>query len=385
MSKLLLLALVLLTFSSADAGLLGKGCAPPVNSGVPAQASAVGFNTLTSNSTYISPTGGNWYFYNFEGSPVYPANATQNSNGTISLQGNTEGAATLSTAQKPTPQTANGFVGVGYGGGMYWEVVATISTPLATPGVPAALWLVDLEHTSQGSIYINNWPNTLSTFWPSVPQLQNQDASSSYDDYLEIDMMEYDFTTAEGHPAGYEINMSNWNNHLTDSCGSGALNWGQSNQWHQTAGGSSGSTPVPVGTNFTQQHTYSILWVPAQGSGQTTTSQGYVRVYFDGVQIAGGLPSDPPNPYDGYPRPMYWNYHDPTDYTHYPTPTAAGAPTHHNQGYCGGTSYPTYGDVDMSIMDWRHMMPIMNSGSNQSMTIYSSKIWQASAAKNIQF
>jgi hypothetical protein len=354
---------------------------PELPGAAPAPASAVGYNTLTHNSTLISPTQYNWYTWNFQGSTVPPSNYTQNADGTISLQDNTTAVAALSSAH--STNNANGFVGVGYGGGMYWEVTATISNSQNNnfAGMaPAALWLVDLEHTSQGPPYTKSWPVTTSTFWPSVPQLQNADGSSGMDDYIEIDMMEYDFTVAGGHPSGFEINMSNWTNHVSGN----AINWGPSNQWHQIVGGSSGSTPVPVGTDFGQQHKYGMLWVPATGSGQTTTTQGYLAFYFDRVKIAGGLAGSASNPYDGNARPCFWNYHDPTDYTHYPTPTAAGAPTEQNQGYNGdGKPYPTYGDVCMSILDWRHLMLIMNSGGVQGMTIYSSQVWQRSAAGNL--
>ena len=388
LALLALLAIPAFLIGHVDAGLLGKGCAPPGGSssgggsGAPAAAQAVGYNTLTANSTLISPTNGNWYYYDFEGTTVIPGSAVQNGDGSIGLIAGQSNQHPISSAH--TASTPYGFAGTAYGGGFYWEVTGTMTNPQTSPATPAALWMVDVEHQSQGSRWINNWPDINSTFWPSSPQIQNQDHSSSYDDYTEIDIFEYDFTTAQGHPAGYEINDSNWNNHLNDAYGSGALNWGQSNHWHQAANGASGSTPVPSNTDFTQSHKYAVLWVPATGSGQTTTTQGYVRIYFDGVQIAGGLPTDPVNPYDGYSRPMYWNYHDPTDYTHYPTPTAAGAPTQHNQGFNGsGQPYPTYGDVDMSIMDWRHQLLLMNAGQYQGMTITSSKVWQASAANNI--
>jgi hypothetical protein len=117
-----------------------------------------------------------------------------------------------------------------------------------------------------------------------------------------------------------------------------------------------------------------MLWVPATGIGQTTYTQGYLQFYFDGVQIAGGLP-------DGLTpsRPCYWNYHDPADVAHYPSPAEAGAPSGHNRL----PPAAKYFDVDMSILDFRHLLLIMNSGSYQGMTIYSSQVWQASADNNI--
>jgi hypothetical protein len=312
----------------------------------------------------ISSSQGNWYPWGFYGGHVPPSNYTQNADGTINLQDNTTATAALASAEPAdNPQ---GFHGVGYGGGLYWEVVATITDPgFVTPAVPAALWILDIEHTSQGAIWNGS-------FWPSSPQLQNEDGSSGYDDYIEIDMMEFDFGWLT---PGYEINMSNWNDHVAGQ----ALNWGPSNDWPRVApipSWASGGTPVPAGTDFTQQHKYGMLWVPATGSGQTTKTPGYVSFFFDGVQISGGLTTGPTPE-----RPCYWNYHDPTELTVYPTPTQAGAPT------AQGQLPPTvkYFDVDMSILDWRHMLLIMNSGSDNAMTIYSSRVWQQSAANNLMY
>ena len=341
--------------------------AAPLVSAVPTPAAAVGYNTLTFNSTTINATNGPWYPWAFYGESTPSNEYTQNGDGSITLTYNSNSGATLATA-KPAPGQY-GFTGWVPGGGMYWEVTATIQTPTAhVPGGPAAFWLLDIEHTSQGSAY--------SVGWPSNPQLQNADGTGAMDDYIEWDSMEFDNAAQPGVKVGYNSNGSNWTNHVAGT----ALNWGESNIWHQQFGGSSGSTPLPPNTDLTQKHKYGWLWVPATGSLQTTTTQGYVAIFFDGVQIAGGtVTANKANPTDGFVRPAYWNYHDPTDIAHYPTPTAAGAPTSYNE-----SSPPVvYGDVCNSIMDFRHMMPIIGGGIAQSVTVYASQVWQKSAANNL--
>ena len=341
--------------------------AAPLVSAVPTPAAAVGYNTLTFNSTTINATNGPWYPWAFYDESTPSNEYTQNGDGSITLTYNSNSGATLATA-KPAPGQY-GFTGWVPGGGMYWEVTATIQTPTAhVPGGPAAFWLLDIEHTSQGSAY--------SVGWPSNPQLQNADGTGAMDDYIEWDSMEFDNAAQPGVKVGYNSNGSNWTNHVAGT----ALNWGESNIWHQQFGGSSGSTPLPPNTDLTQKHKYGWLWVPATGSLQTTTTQGYVAIFFDGVQIAGGtVTANKANPTDGFVRPAYWNYHDPTDIAHYPTPTAAGAPTSYNE-----SSPPVvYGDVCNSIMDFRHMMPIIGGGIAQSVTVYASQVWQKSAANNL--
>lgn len=345
------------------------------NPGVPAPAAAVGYNTNTFNSTQIVTSGVGWYPWSFYGENVPASYYTQNGDGSITLQGNTNSGAALCTATKAS--SADGFTGWVPGGGYYMEFQFSLSNPTASnPGAgPAAIWALDIEHTSQGSAY--------NVGWPSSPQIQNTDGTGPYDDYIEWDFLEFDNAATVGSNVGFNINGSNWNNHVSGN----PLNWGQSNFWAQQYGGSSGSVPLPPTTNLTQKHTVGFLWVPATGSGQTTSTQGYTAHFFDGVQIAGGTQANASaNPTDGNKRYSYWNYHDPTDITHYPTPTQAGAPTIPNQGMPGHSgSPPTFGDVCMSIMDWRHMMPIIGGGNTTSMTIYSAKVWQASAANNLQY
>ncbi len=339
----------------------------------PVQALAAGYDLLTFNSTQISSTPGNWYPWTFYGGTTPGGNYTQNADGSITLQNNANSGATLVTCTKTN--SAQGWTGWAPGGGMYFEFVASLTNPTQGSTGPAALWFLDIEHTSQGSAYNGS-------FWPSNPQIQNQDGSGGYDDYIEWDLMEYDNAAQPGTKVGFNANGSNWVDHK----GQNALNWGQSNFWPQQFNGSSGSVPVPPTTDFTQKHTWGFLWVPATGTGQTTTTQGYTAIFFDNVQVAGGIATAPANPTDNKGRPSYWNYHDPTDIVHYPTPTQAGAPTIPNQGMPGNPGVPpTYGDVCMSIMDFRHMMPIVGGGNTQHMTVYSARCWQASAAKNLQY
>jgi hypothetical protein len=108
---------------------------------------------------------------------------------------------------------------------------------------------LDVEHTSQGPYAVT---------WPGMP---NDAAGHPYDDYFEVDFMEYDFI------GGYQFGIGNWYGYPpTKSTSNPTSEFG-----HNVVG----SLMVPAGTDFSQPHRYGTLWVPATGSGQSTTTQGY--------------------------------------------------------------------------------------------------------------
>jgi hypothetical protein len=94
------------------------------------------------------------------------------------------------------------------------------------------------------------------TFWAN--DLQNMMGNNG-GNWVELDIAENDAIT----PGSYQIQYHNWYN--TDG--------------GQIYGESSPAT-VPAGTDFSQPHTYGLLWVPA-----TATTQGYIKFYFDGSQV----------------------------------------------------------------------------------------------------
>lgn len=336
-------------------------------SGAPAPAAAVGFNTKTFDSTTVGTSTGQWNFwtgYPYGSTPPSSA-AVQNSDGSVTMSGNYNSGATLVSAWNCNGGAGNPFKGVAFSGGFFWQSTVSISNPTGSVGSPWALWMMDIDHFCAGNsaVGVNG-----SVQWPNTP-------GSIVNYFLEIDVAEGDFSAVVGTKVGYQVNQSNWISYT-----GGNVSWGPSNNWPTAYSGGSGSITVPPATDLTQKHTISVLKVPATGSGQSTTTQGYMVFYFDGVQVAGGLPSGlTPT------RACYWGYHDPTQPSTYATPTAAGVPLAGTNVTNPPNSNGTYFDYCLSVMDWRHMVLFIGAGSNQNLQVYSSQVWQASAAKNLSY
>src|SRR6202034_420246 len=145
-------------------------------------------------------------------------------------------------------------------------------------------------------------------------------------DFFQYDVNEYSYQNGIGNWYGYPPGAATSNP-------------------HQSVGGAAGSVLVPKGTDFSQYHKYGCLWVPA-----TPSTQGYLKFYFDDVQTG---------------ATFYWDYYNPNDPSTYPA-----AP-------------PVNGSTAMSGMDWRHMLPILGTGTDQPMTVQSVSVWQGSGANNL--
>jgi hypothetical protein len=221
--------------------------------------------------------------------------------------------------------SGDGWTGMAFGGGAYFEAVIAFDNQNDQnfPNGGPAFWALDIEHTSQGPYQVS-WPGT-----------SNDSSGNPYDDFFEVDFMEYDFT------GGYQFGIGNWYGYPPTKS--------TSNPTNQFGHNVVGSLLVPAGTDFSQPHRYGTLWVPATGSGQNTTTQGYLQNYFDGVPMG----------------PKYtWDYHDPNA-PGYPAPA------------------PVVGSTAMSGMDWRHMFLILGTETQHPMTVYSVNVWQATAENNL--
>jgi hypothetical protein len=157
-------------------------------------------------------------------------------------------------------------------------------------------------------------------------------SGDTYNDFFEVDFMEYDVKEYS-----YQNGIGNWYGY--PSAGHGTSNP------YEAVGGAAGSVLVPTGTDFSQYHKYGCLWVPA-----TPSTQGYLKFYFDDVQTG---------------ATFYWDYYNPNDPSTYPA-----AP-------------PVNGSTAMSGMDWRHLLLILGTGTDQPMTVQSVTVWQASGANNL--
>jgi hypothetical protein len=311
---------------SCSSSISSTSSSNPSTSGtIPAAAAAVGYDTNTFNSVSFNPASGPWFGFDFygENATADAGAAAANPDGSLSVPGSLgNSGANIATAHKTS--SGNHWQGLAFGGGAYFEAVISFTNQNDQnfPDGGPAFWALDVEHSSQGPYQVS---------WPGVP---NDSSGNPYDDYFEVDFMEYDFS------GGYQFGIGNWYGYpRTQST---------SNPTRQN-GGVAGSLLVPQGTDFSQPHRYGTLWVPATGSGQTTTTQGYLQNYFDGVPMG----------------PKYtWDYHDPNA-PGYPAPA------------------PVVGTTAMSGMDFRHLFLILGTEPEHPMTVYSVNVWQASAANNI--
>jgi hypothetical protein len=302
--------------SGASTSSSGSSSSGGSSAGVPAAAAAAGYNTMTYGPNVTIDS--NWYPFTFYGSGAQPAGyTTQNADGSLYFSGtghsSGDGAATAAHSS-----SGNKWTGTAFGGGAYFETVLSFTGQGSGPynnGGPA-FWMLDIEHTSQGP-YVVSWPN-----------VSKNSAGDPYDDYFEVDVMQYD-----SGPYSYQENISNWYGYPPTKSTSNPY----------TGGGGNGDVKVPTSTNFAEYHTYACLWVPA-----TPSTQGYLKFYFDGEQNGGTL---------------YWNYDNPNN--PFPPPPQNNASA-------------------MSGMDARHMMLILGTGTDQPMTVKSVTVWQASGANNLK-
>ena len=283
---------------------------------MPAAAAAVGFNTSTFGPAVTLDS--NWQPFTFYGSGAQPAGyAKQNADGSLYLSGTGHTSGTGVATASHTSSGKN-WSGIAFGGGGYFEAVMSFTGQGSGPynnGGPA-FWALDIEHTSQGPYNVS---------WPNMP---NDSNGNPYDDFFEVDIMEYDTATY-----AYQNGIGNWYGYPPTKSTSNP---------HQEVGGSAGSVLVPSGTNFAQYHTYGCLWVMA-----TPSTQGYLKFYFDGVQTG---------------QTYYWNYNNPNN---------PFAPV------------PVSNSTAMSGMDGRHLFLILGTGTDQPTTVKSVTVWQASAANNL--
>jgi hypothetical protein len=225
---------------------------------VPAAAQTVGYlqKTWGSNPTLVTTPSGaqnaaDLYLFNFWGSP---GGVTQNSDGTLALNGQNAQVGSAESANTPSR-----FIGTAFGGGAYFEAVLKFNG-----------W--------QGSQNSNSGAAGWPAFWGlSIEHLTGQDQwpgqATGYEHFPEVDFFEYDLSYATGTDEIYGGTIHDWYGVWNTTCAPNAF-CNIQNSW------ASVQRPVPSNTDFSSYHAYGLLWVPA-----TATSLGYVQWYFDGAPI----------------------------------------------------------------------------------------------------
>lgn len=148
-----------------------------------------------------------------------------------------------------------------------------------------------------------------------------------------------------GQPQGYgnwvEPDFAEFDTGNATQYGIGIHNWYGSGSDVNTGSVSGSPITVPPGTDFSQPHKYGFLWVPA-----TATTQGTAEWFFDGQQVGNAV---------------HWDQYSPLN-----------APP------------PAQGSSAFSVMDARHLAPVLGSGSpSNPTTVYSVGVWQADASHDL--
>ena len=270
----------------------------------PAPAAAVGYTTRTAGPRVVLFR--NIYKFNFFGVDPETIRATQNPDGSVTVagpDGNSYGAQICTARYNPATR---GWSGMAFGGGGYFEATMSFSGIYKAPG--PTFWANDIETMSSRSAGNRNIQ------WPGQP--------AGTGNWIEADVVEFN---ASGR--AYGIAMHNW--------------YGTPDSTQDVNTGPLLGSPVsvPEGTDFSQPHRYGLLWVPA-----TSSTKGYAKWFFDGVQVG---------------KTLTWDAYRPSA----PPP-------------------PVVGSSAFSVIDARHLTLILGTGSNP-VTIHAVSVWQRSAAQNV--
>jgi hypothetical protein len=274
----------------------------------PPQAVAVGMTLLTYGPAVTLNT--NWWPWTGN---IATQNITQNADGSVTDHG---GAGNQYNAHVVSTNTnGTGFTtGVIFGGGGYFEITMKFS------GLPGGY---GRPETADG------WP----AWWYSDPGTNNAPM------HVEVDILEW-FVNASD--AGLPANAIGG---TAQAFSSAPIDWygpGQQTPMFGSDAGLDSTSRVPANNDPSQYHKVGGLWVPA-----TSTTQGYLKTFFDDVQVG--------------PMPTWTLYNGGT------VPVGAG-----------GTA-PNWSSLDVS-----KVVLLWGTGTNNPMTVSSIKVWQRSDGANIR-
>jgi hypothetical protein len=227
------------------------GVVPPV-AGVPAQAAAAGYNTLTFGPKI--ELGKNWL--------AATGQWTTNPDGSVTCMGTPGYGYNALTATLGS----GSWRGVCFGKGGYYEATFKYTGPPPF-GVPVpSFWANDIENQLQNSY------GTGESQWPGQPK--------GY-----VDSIEWDIVEVNNGAGSMGFTVHSW--------------FGFQSAIQDTMAISDGSPANGLGDQ-TQYHRYGGLWVPA-----TASSKGYIQHYFDDRPVGNRIewnqynPALPPPPREG--------------------------------------------------------------------------------------
>jgi hypothetical protein len=234
-------------------------------SAAPSYAAAVGYKTRTFSANFTSATvdtsgaaksGFLWYPYALFGRHARPSAVGLNTDGSVTLTGDTTGPNGEITSATPASNSA-GFVGTAFGGGAYIEAVFKFN-PKDVVAAHSKGWPSFWALAAEGSVVssaANQWKGQVK----------------GYDHQIEYDFFEYDYVPYNVPPNVYSSAIHDWYGVYNVTC---------PGLCQESTASAVSKRAAPVATDFTQYHRYGYLWVPA-----TATTEGYARAYFDGEPI----------------------------------------------------------------------------------------------------
>lgn len=350
----------------------------PSSTPIPAQAAAVGYNIKTFDSSTLSNAVGGMYcpasFYGLKG-----AYAHQDKDGTFEI---TDMRQTLVCTAKLNPDSPGQFEGIAFGGGAYFETIASWNPGNGVAGAAwPAIWFNDVENMAYNRVWAGNlWPGLTALVTAGNANIQlNFPTAENYTvgnrivfagalgtvTGLAIDQTYYivavgaetvQVSLRKGGraivPGGtgactLTVMYGTWieldceyDSGKTNCLGYTLISWngyvGDNHKTHETW---HAFPVIEAGNSFANPNKFGMLWVPA-----TETTQGYATFYFNDVAITSA----------------YWDLYDPT----------LQPP-------------PVRGTSAYSIIDKRHLVPVLDTSAVYAMTISSMKVWQADVSGNL--
>src|ERR1039458_1200527 len=269
---------------------------------------------VTSTSTAANTAG--LFAWDFIGQAL-GGSLSPNSDSSISIVGGGTQGANSQLASAKSGSAAGSFEGIAFGGGGYFEAVLKFdgwqgqsANPKSQSGGWPAFWGMSVEHLA-------------ITGGDQVPG-----QAAGYENFIEMDFMEYDLENGQGNDEVYGSTLINWYGKWGQSCGSYCIIMSSyASKIRQLA-----ST-----VNLSDYHAYGALWVPA-----TATADGYIQEYFDAVQIG---------------ERVSWSKD---------TNLSAATPS------------PPF-----AIADLQHIAIMVGTGTQYPMTLQSVSVWQKSGANNL--
>jgi hypothetical protein len=215
---------------------------------LPQQAIAVGYTTLTFNSSVFSSAnvdmtkqhrpGFQWYFRNWFGNDS-TATATFNADGSVTLN---------RTSITTVAISGDTWVGTAFGGGGYFEATFTFNPKFRQSRGWPAFWAMAQEHVAG-----------LNEQWPGQPD--------GYGHFIETDFLEY---FPQNDASGYHMGIRDFYGVWNSTCSGWCIYDPPGNPY----------TPSALKIDFTKIHKYGFLWVPA-----TSEMMGSATWYYDDMPM----------------------------------------------------------------------------------------------------